>query len=278
MLYLLPTPLGNLADITLHTLNILDQTEVFLCEDTRVSKQLLSLLQQRQYIKDKERVFYSFHTHNQEDFLKKIQKDFFFQNVVFMSDAGMPCISDPGSVLINYAREHCIEFEVLLGGSAPSLAFAYSGFGDRGYVFDSFLPHKKEERKERLRYWHQVLGVQNGMPLVCFESPHRLLESLADLGEVDCSCKLFAIKEMTKKFQKSFLGNIKEVLEQMQGENLQGEWCLVIDFSKKDYQKTLTAQEVLELPIAPKLKSKILSKLTNIPIKEWYERLLKEEE
>lgn len=277
MLYLLPTPLGNLADITLHTLDILNRAEVFLCEDTRVSKQLLLLLQQRGYIKEKERVFYSFHTHNQEKFLNEISQDFFLQLVVFMSDAGMPCISDPGSMLINYARKHLIDFEVLLGGSAPALAFAYSGFGDRGYVFDSFLPHKREERKNRLRYWHQSLGMNDGLPLVCFESPHRILESLQDLYEVDSNCKLFAIKEMTKKFQRSFLGSVKEVMEQMQGENLQGEWCLVIEFSKKDAYKTLSAQEVLELPIAPKLKSKILSKLTNISTKEWYERLLEEE-
>lgn len=277
MLYLLPTPLGNLADITLHVLDILNQVEVFLCEDTRISKQLLLLLQQRGYIKEKKRVFHSFHTHNQERFLKEVAENFFTQDVVFMSDAGMPCVSDPGSMLINYARNHCIDFEVLLGGSAPALAFAYSGFGDRGYVFESFLPHKRGERKERLRYWYQSLGIINSVPLVCFESPHRLLESLHDLSEVDRDCKLFAIKEMTKKFQKSFLGNVQEVLEQMQGENLQGEWCLVIDFSKKDLQKTLSAQEVLGLPIAPKLKSKILAKMTNIPTKEWYERLLEEE-
>lgn len=277
MLYLLPTPIGNLADITLHTLDILSKAEVFLCEDTRISKQLLSLLIQKNLLQPKDRDFYPFHTHNQDKFLCEISKDFFSQNVVFMSDAGMPCISDPGSALVNFARSNDIEFEIVLGGSAPALAFAYSGFGDRGYVFDSFLPHKREERREKLRYWLRVLGNENGVPLVCFESPHRLWESLGDLLEVDKDCKLFAIKEMTKKFQKSFFGNVEEVLSQMQGENLQGEWCLVIEFSKQTLQKTLSADEILEFPLPPKLKSKLLSKLTDISTKEWYERLIQEE-
>lgn len=277
MLYLLPTPLGNLADITLHTLDILNQAEVFLCEDTRVSKRLLQLLEQRNLLNKKERIFYSFHTHNQEDFLQQISPDFFEKDVVFMSDAGMPCISDPGCLLVDFAREKGVKFEIILGGSAPALAFAYSGFGDKGYVFDGFLPHKKEERRERIRFWKNNLGIKEGIPLVCFESPHRLVESLHDLFDIDSCCRLLAIKEMTKKFQKSFFGNIGEVITQMQNENLQGEWCLVIDFSKEKCYKSLSVQEVRELPLPPKLKSKLLAKLTDLPIKYWYEQILEEE-
>lgn len=271
----MPSPLGNLSDITLQTLEVLKKIEVFLCEDTRVTQRLLSLLEQKGYLPiNHQRKFISFHTHNQEEFFKHIQEDFFSQNVAFLSDAGMPCVSDPGSLLVSYAQKRNIPYEVLAGGSAPALAYAYSGFGDSGYVFDAFLPHKSSERVQRIRFWQEVLG-EREIPLVCFESPHRILESLEDIAKVEGSLQIFAIKEMTKKFQKFWKGEVKEVLEILKGENTQGEWCLVLKFDKANKERKIGEVELLALDLPPKIKAKLLSEVSNKPTKEWYEILLK---
>lgn len=271
---MLPSPLGNLSDITLHTLEILKKVEVFLCEDTRITQKLLLLLEQKGFLPpNHQRRFIPFHTHNQNEFFKNIQQDFFSQDVAFLSDAGMPCVSDPGSLLISYAQEHQIPYEVLSGGSAPALAYAYSGFGDSGYVFDAFLPHKSNERMRRIRFWQEALG-EREIPLVCFESPHRILESLEDIVRVGSEIELFAIKEMTKKFQKSWKGRVVEVLEKLQEENIQGEWCLVLRFGKKEQEKKLGEVELLAMDLPPKIKAKLLSEVSDKPTKEWYEILL----
>lgn len=269
---MLPSPLGNLSDISLHTLEVLKTIEVFLCEDTRITQKLLLLLEQKGFLpSNHQRKFISFHTHNQEEFLNHIQKDFFSQNVAFLSDAGMPCVSDPGSLLVSYAQNHQIPYEVLSGGSAPALAYAYSGFGDGGYVFDSFLPHKRAERIKRLEFWQEALA-ERGIPLVCFESPHRLLESLEDVAKFDV--EIFAIKEMTKKFQKSWRGGAERVLSELAEENIQGEWCLVLRFEQKQKERKLGELEILEMDIQPKIKAKLLSKVSDLSTKQWYEILL----
>lgn len=277
MLYLLPSPLGNLSDISLRTLEVLKSIEVFLCEDTRMTQKLLLLLEQKGYLapSQTQRKFISFHTHNQEEFFKNIQQDFFNQNVAFLSDAGMPCVSDPGSLLVCYAQQNKIPYEVLGGGSASTLAYAYSGFGDSGFVFDSFLPHKSAQRVQRLCFWQEVLS-QRGIPLVCFESPHRILESLEDIAKLEC--EVFAIKEISKKFEKFYKGRSEEVLEILREENTQGEWCLVIKFDTKEEGKKLGEVEILSLDLPPKIKAKLLSEVTSIPSKQWYERLIGKEE
>lgn len=272
MLYLLPSPIGNLSDITLRTLEVLNQGDVFLCEDTRVTQKLLLLLEQKGFLQRKERKFYAFHSHNQDVFLQEIEKSFFLENVIFMSDAGMPCISDPGSALVRYAQTHKIPHQVLPSGSAVTLAYCCSGFGDGGFVFDGFLPHKSLERKLRFEFWRESLGGQ--LPLVVFEAPHRLFESLSDLEVIDQNCEIFIIKEMTKKFERSFKGNISEVLKEIKDKNLQGEWVLVIKFSLKIPEKKIGRTEVLELNLPPKIKAKLLSKITGEPSKSWYEKII----
>lgn len=273
MLYLLPSPIGNLSDITLRTLEILNQGGVFLCEDTRNTQKLLSLLEQRGFLQRKERRFLAFHSHNQDSFLQNIQESFFLEDVIFMSDAGMPCISDPGSALVRYAQTFHIPYQVLPSGSATTLAYSCSGFGDGGFVFDGFLPHKSLERKLKFEFWRENLGGQD-LPLVVFESPHRLLESLHDLKEIDKDCEIFIIKEMTKKFERFFKGNILEVLQKLEGQNLQGEWVLVIKFSLGDLEQKIGKVEILELDIPPKIKAKLLSKITQESPKSWYEKII----
>lgn len=273
MLYLLPSPIGNLSDITLRILEILKQGSIFLCEDTRITQKLLLLLEQKGFLPKKERKFYAFHSHNQDAFLRHAQKSFFLEDVIFMSDAGMPCVSDPGSALVRYAQAFQIPYQVLPAGSAVTLAYSCSGFGDGGFVFDGFLPHKSLERKIKFEFWREHLAKEK-LPLVVFESPHRLLESLSDLKEIDKDCEIFIIKEMTKKFERFFKGNILEVLRAIEGQNLQGEWVLVIQFSLGVLEQKIGKIEILELDIPPKIKAKLLSKITGESPKSWYEKII----
>ncbi|MCE3046966.1 16S rRNA (cytidine(1402)-2'-O)-methyltransferase [Helicobacter kayseriensis] len=275
MLYLLPTPLGNLADVTLRTLQALQECDVLLCEDTRVAQKLLLLLEQKGKLLKKKREFFSFHSHNQVSFLENISPDFFESCVGFMSDAGMPCVSDPGSILIGYAKHHKIPFEILPAGSAATLAHAYSGLGDSGFVFDGFLPHKSNDRQKRLVFWKDVLNSQD-LALIVYESPHRLLDSLMDLQKIDQNCHVFVIKEMTKKFQASFEGNVVEVLQGIGETKILGEWVLVLKFSKQEKEYKLGVLEVMHSDIPPKIKAKLLSQITGESIKEWYHRIIKE--
>lgn len=274
MLYLLPSPIGHLSDITLRTLEILAQGSVFLCEDTRVTRKLLLLLEQKGLLQKKERKFYAFHSHNQDSFLQTTNQSFFSSDVIFMSDAGMPCISDPGSALVRYAQTFEIPYQVLPAGSAVTLAYCSSGFADGGFVFDGFLPHKSLERKLRFEFWRESLAKKD-LPLVVFESPHRLLEALDDLKEIDLDSEIFITKEMTKKFESSFRGNILDVLGWIKNQSLQGEWVLVIRFSLQEVEPKIGKIEILESEIPLKAKAKLLAKMSGESSKSLYEKMIK---
>lgn len=276
MLYLLPSPIGNLADITLRTLQILQKCDVFLCEDTRVTRKLFSLLEQNGTLLKKERSFLSFHSHNQSLFLQNLNPSFFDVDVAFMSDAGMPCVSDPGSLLVEYAQKNRIPYEVLPGPSALTLAYAYSGFGDGGFVFDGFLPSKSLERQERLAYWREILG--DTQALIVFESPYRLIESLEDLCRIDAQCNVFMIKEMTKKFEMHYKGGVTEVLELLKDKQILGEWVFVLKFSSKTKENKLGKVEILHMDLPPKIKAKLLSKITADSAKNWYQKIIEGKE
>ncbi|ANV98085.1 16S rRNA (cytidine(1402)-2'-O)-methyltransferase [Helicobacter enhydrae] len=269
MLYLLPSPLGNLSDTTFRVLEVLQKSTILLCEDTRITHKLISLFEQRGWLKPFEREYISLHSHNQDAFLDSITPDFFQNEVAFLSDAGMPCISDPGSALVRYALQHQIEYEVLPAGSASALAYSYSGFSDDGFVFDGFLPHKSRERKERLAFWKRVLAEAKRV-LVVFESPHRIVESVEDLQEVDSTCNVFLIKEMTKMHQKSFRGCVAKALEWLAESNLSGEWCMVVAFGTYQIENRLGCVEIAGLDIPPKIKAKLLAKITGKTPKECY--------
>lgn len=256
---------------------------MILCEDTRVTKKLLHLLSRDAFISanfpklsQTKRIF-SLHSHNEEDFLQdgvfaKLQIDFKSQNVVYMSDAGMPCVSDPGARLIEYAQSRGIEYDVLAGGSAVVLAYAMSGNTDDGFLFGGFLPHKEAQRRKCLSECFEHLECKN-VSIIFYESPHRILESLKDLVFVDAQCKVFAIKEMTKMNQKFFKGSALEVLAMLEHQNTQGEWVLVLKPSIKA-REVLSLFEIKQMDLPPKIKVKLISKITKEDPKALYQQLI----
>lgn len=269
MLTLLPTPIGNIEDITLRALRVLEEADVVLCEDTRIAKKLLHLLSDRYGLKHNIKKFISLHSHNEFETINSLDKSFFDQNVVYMSDAGMPCISDPGAILVRHCIENSIEYTVLPGPSALLAAYAGSGFLDKEFLFIGFLPHKGKERQEELQ---KALNVN--YPVIIYESPHRLEKLLDELAKNMPDREIVAAKEITKKYEHYFKGQATQLKEQISGSLLKGEWVIIISPDKTHKStSSVTIQDIQLLDIPPKQKAKLLAKLTGKSVKECYMEL-----
>ena len=201
MLSLVPTPIGNISDISLRSLDVLSTAQTILCEDTRVTKKLIHLLKERHNLTTAEPQFLSLHSHNEADFISKLTPEFFNQNVVYVSDAGMPGISDPGQMLISYCIEHGISYDVLPGANAVLTAFVASGFIQTKMLFFGFLPHKGNDRSAALQE-----ALYNGYTTVLYEAPTRLEKLLSEIAVAVPDRNVFLAKELTKKFQRFYRG------------------------------------------------------------------------
>ena len=266
MLTLLPTPIGNIEDVTFRALRVLEEAEVILCEDTRVTKKLLHLLHKRCGLEHNVKRFISLHSHNELEVVGLFEKSFFDQNVVYMSDAGMPCISDPGAILVQYCIKNGIKYTVLPGPSAFVTAYAGSGFLDKEFVFFGFLPHKGKQREKQLQ---RVLS--ESYPVIIYESSHRLEKLLDELAKNIPNRVVFVAKEITKKHEYYFKDEAIRLKEQISKISLKGEWVVIISPDKINKSiPSITIQDIRSLDIPPKQKAKLLAKITNKSIKECY--------
>jgi 16S rRNA (cytidine1402-2'-O)-methyltransferase len=268
MIKFIPTPIGNPQDITIRALREFEKATLFLCEDTRETKRLLSILAERFEFTKPDALFLSFHEHNGAERLLEVAPRLSTENVVFVSDAGMPVISDPGQILVEYCQEQGIEYDILPGASAVTTAYAASGFVEGRFTFFGFLPHKGAERSTALS--HVMNSADN---VVLYESPHRIIKLIEELAHLDGTRELFFAKELSKKFQSYYRGTAKELLERFETLNSKGEWVVIIQ-AKQNQPKALYLEDILALDLAPKVKSKILSKITDKTTKEWYQELI----
>ncbi|NLC27679.1 MAG: 16S rRNA (cytidine(1402)-2'-O)-methyltransferase, partial [Campylobacteraceae bacterium] len=168
MLYFIPTPIGNLEDISQRSLRLLASLPLLFCEDTRVTKQLLKLIKERYNLEITQKRFISLHSHNELKVLENLDPDIFMEDCAYVSDAGMPCISDPGAALVKYCQLKKIDYEVLPGANAALLAYASSGFSNPRFTFWGFLPPKEKALNDSLSI---ILNNQN--PTIIYEAPHR---------------------------------------------------------------------------------------------------------
>ena len=294
MLYLIATPIGNIADIGIRALNVLESCDEILCEDTRVAKKLITLLNARRLLKKADFHYTSFHSHNEslrlEGFgaeIERLGKDFFSKNVAYLSDAGMPCISDPGAKLVAFLQENGLPYSAVSGACSVVLAFALSGF-EGGFSFLGFIPHKLSEKRVFLQNM-----LESPLHCVCFESPKRILDSLKMLCEFARERKIFIAKELSKMHEKFYFGEVGEVLARLQSENIKGEWVLVIsaeqggaerlsdeaqsaNLGAKQTKKSLNRFDIEALDIPPKIKAKLIARIEGRSPKECYEELLNE--
>lgn len=270
MLTLVPTPIGNIADTSLRTLEVFSQADVILCEDTRVTKKLITLLSDRYALHVKEPRFISLHSHNEHAFIKNLEAGFFDQNVIYASDAGMPGISDPGQALIRYCIDKRLEYDVLPGANAVLTAFVASGFVTTQMLFYGFLPHKGGERNAALQG-----ALFNGFTTVLYESPHRLMKLLDALHVSAPKRKIFLAKELSKRYQKYYYGVAQELIAQLDG-TIKGEWVVVIEAGEV-HHSTISEADVLSLDMSKKTASKLIAKITGENPKACYTRLIDNE-
>jgi len=218
--YVVGTPIGNLQDMTPRAIQTLREVDFILCEDTRVTQKILSHFE----IKNKTLSFHKFSEDN------KYQKIFDLleegKNLALVSDAGTPAISDPGAYLIKEIREKMPEVEIITipGPSALVSAISIAGLESEKFVFIGFPPHKKG----RKTFFEEV--VNYNIPVVFYESKHRILKALESLNEVVPEREIFLAKELTKFNEKYFTGTANEIIEKLQvDENLlKGEFVVIV--------------------------------------------------
>ena len=270
MLTFIPTPIGNPQDITIRALKEFEKATLFLCEDTRETKRLLRILEERFELNYPEVEFLSFHEHNGAERLLEVAERLKDEQVVYVSDAGMPVISDPGQILVEYCQKNTIEYDVLPGGTAVTTAYAASGFKEGNFLFYAFLPQKGSERSSAL-----VELMNKPENVVLYEAPHRIEKLIAEITEIDEEREVFFSKELTKKFQNYYKGSAKEISEQFKNGSInpKGEWVVVIA-AKKEEAKVLYVDDILAFDLQPKVKAKLLAKLTNESVKDWYNKLI----
>jgi len=220
-LYVVPTPIGNLEDITLRAIRILSEVDLILAEDTRVSRKLLS-----HYKIDT--ALESHHQNNEHATVsKQIEKMKQGLSLALISDAGTPAISDPGFLLVRETVKAGIEVDCLPGPTALIVALVNSGIPTERFVFEGFLPPKKGRQKKL----QQISDEER--TIVFYESPHKLNKTLAQLAELIEEERMIAVcREMTKKFEETIRGTLKEVQQHFEENSPKGEFVIVLSGKK----------------------------------------------
>ena len=218
VLNIVPTPIGNLEDITLRSLDTLKNSDYILCEDTRVSKKLLN----KYNIEVKLVSFHSFNEHKTVQ--KHINQILDGKVVSLISDAGTPSISDPGFLIVRESIKNNIEINCLPGATALIPAIVNSGLSSERFVFEGFLPTKKG-RNKRIKNL-----VDEKRSIVIYESPKRILRLINDLmGFLGEDRKASISRELSKIYQENIRGTLKELYDRLENKNIKGEFVIVID-------------------------------------------------
>src|SRR5690606_30682190 len=224
MLYLVPTPIGNLEDITLRALRVLKEVDLILAEDTRTSSKLLKHF-------DIEQKVYAHHQHNEHKALNELIRQLKGGlSIALISDAGTPGISDPGFLLVREAIKHQIPVTCLPGPTAFVPALVMSGLPCDSFIFEGFLPVKKGRQTKLIALREEM------RTMVFYESPHRLLRTLAEFVEYFGEQRAATVsREISKVFEETIRGEMGELLQHFQSnpESIRGEFVLCVHGSDK---------------------------------------------
>jgi len=217
-LYFVPTPIGNLEDMTYRAVRILKEVDLILAEDTRVTSKLL------QHFEIKNQVW-SYHQHNEHKVTDKIIEELLSgKNIALVTDAGTPGISDPGFFIARECVAQNIEIETLPGASAFIPALVNSGLSCDRFVFEGFLPHKKG-RQTRIKEL-----AENKYTFVLYESPYRLIKTLTQLMEIFGENHPASIsREISKLHEETVRGSLKEIINHFNNNVLKGEFVIICE-------------------------------------------------
>jgi 16S rRNA (cytidine1402-2'-O)-methyltransferase len=217
VIYLIPTPIGNLEDITLRAIRLLKEVDLILAEDTRVSSKLLKHF-------EIDTPYQSFHMHNEHKKVQSVLNQLKGgKRIALISDAGTPGISDPGFLMVREALKEGVEVQCLPGPTALIPALVQSGIPCDRFIFEGFLPPKKG-RQTRLEQMAQEERTQ-----VFYESPHKLLKTLDQLRiHFGADRSLAVVREISKLYESTFRGTIEEGLQFFQSHPPKGEFVIVV--------------------------------------------------
>ncbi len=217
-LYVIPTPIGNLEDITLRAKRLLQEVDYLLAEDTRTTGKLLSHLSIDQTLR-------SYHLHNEHKIVQQVVDDLIQgKNIGLVSDAGTPAISDPGFLLVREALKNNINVETLPGATAFVPALVNSGLPCEKFIFEGFIPSKKG-KQTKLK---EILD--HSYTTVFYESPHRVLKTIIQLIELGDKDRMASFsREISKLYEESFTGTLEEIKSHLESKQaIKGEFVVVI--------------------------------------------------
>lgn len=219
-LYLVPTPIGNFDDMTFRSVEVLKNVDIIYCEDTRVTKVLLSHFQISTPLK-------SYHIFNEterlDEILNNLKKGL---NIALVSDAGLPCISDPGFLISKYVIENNYNVVSLPGASASLTALIASGLPNDKFYFNGFLNSKQSQRIKQLK---DLVDIKE--TIIIYEAPHRIKETLQDIYEIFGNRNIVIARELTKKYEEYIRGSIEEIINNVS--DLKGEIVLIVEGCKE---------------------------------------------
>lgn len=217
-LYICPTPIGNLEDMTYRTIRILNEVDLIAAEDTRHSIKLLNHFEISKPLT-------SYHEHNKDSkggyLINKLLEG---ENIALISDADMPGISDPGEDIIKQAIEHNIDIEVLPGATASITALVGSGLETAKFAFEGFLDRDKKVRRNQLEELKEERRT-----IIFYESPHRLKDTLKDMLKVLGNRRIAVNREITKKYQEIIREDIETVINIFNEKEVKGEFVLIVE-------------------------------------------------
>jgi 16S rRNA (cytidine1402-2'-O)-methyltransferase len=237
-LYIVATPIGNMDDITIRALNTLANIDYIACEDTRVTNKLLA-----KFGIKKKLICYNDHSSKENrNYIADLIKS--GHSVALTSDAGTPLISDPGYKLIRHMYDNNLKVTSIPGASSVTTALSLCGLPTDRFLFEGFLPAKKESRKNSLKALKEI-----NASLIFFESARRLTDCLKDIGEILKDREISVLRELTKKFEEVRIGKIDELVEYYMNNVAKGEIVIIVSPPKQitisDDEITLQLQQAL---------------------------------
>ena len=267
-LYIVATPIGNLSDITKRSQEVLNNVDIILCEDTRTSSHLLNSLE----IKTK---LISYHKFNEKERSREVitlLKD--DKNIALITDAGTPCISDPGSILVHDAIENGIDVYSIPGPSAVITALTLSGLNINNFAFYGFLERKNKNQREELEKIKE-----NDIEIVVFyESPKRIIDTINNIKEILNDPYIIVLNDLTKKFEKKYYGKSSLVLDNLlENPNHElGEYVIIVkkELSKEEEENDSISIEglLIDKMVKEKCTMKDAIKLLSLEYKNKYSK------
>lgn len=238
MLYLVSTPIGNLKDITLRAIEILFSVDVIVCEDTRVTRKLLDTYSDGRLIPRLLSFYEEIEYKRTPEVLSMLGEG---MTIALVSDAGTPTIADPGYKLVRSAIEKKIPVVSIPGANAAITALISSGIPTDRYCFLGFLPKKDHARMELLATYYRLNELLEAT-LIFYESPYRLVKTVAEITEIFHTPTIAVCGELTKMHEKVLAGKSNQVQAQLKSISLKGEWVILI--AKNSYENIDIREEV----------------------------------